>query len=487
MKSVNRLFIYITIIAIFISNTISVQANSNIEETTTYPIYSTSDAISEWPPGPSIYASSAVVIEASTGTVLYDKNMNEKMYPASITKILTALLTIENAALDETVTYSHDAVFSIEKGSSHIAINPNEELSVEHSLYGLILASANEVANGLAEHVSGSKEAFAELMNDRAKQLGAYNSNFTNPSGLHDENHYTTSYDMAMISRAVVDNETFLKINSTSSYMIPPTNLQPESRPINTGHKLLLNGSNHYDGCFGGKTGYTQLAGSTLVTFAERNGITLISVVMNSNSANVFTDTRLLLDYGFNNFKILNIAENETKYSFTNDSFFVASESMFENTNPILELNKNDYVILPLSADFSDINATISYNNNSNSEENILAFIKYSYNGHFVGTSSLNIVNTNLDTFSFGISSESSDITESEIFDEIIPERKILTINIWGLLSVIVVFSLIIFLLYFLAVTKRQRMRKKRIRRRKKLMAQRKRSGHSYYSGDLFE
>lgn len=482
MKFINRLSICILASTIFISHILPSNAASNIEETSPYPIYSSSDTITDWPTGPSIYASSGVVIEASTGTILYDKNMNEKMFPASITKILTALLTLENTTMDQMVTYSHDAVFSIEKGSSHIAINPGEQLSVEHSLYGLILASANEVANGLAEHVSGSKDEFAKLMNKRAKELGALNSNFTNPNGLHDENHYTTSYDMAMISRAVIDKEDFIKINSSLSYMIPPTNLQPESRPINTGHKLLLGGSNHYNGCFGGKTGYTSTAGSTLITFAQKNGITLISVVMQSNSENVFKDSKLLLDYGFDNFKLLNISENETKYSFTNDIFFYSAEAMFDNTNPILELNKNDYVILPLSADFSDIIADISYNNSLNKNENILAFINYSFNNHFVGSTSLNILNTNLDTFSFG---ESEQLQELELVQE--PEKNYFTVNVWVLTIIIFSILLLIAFILYLLVTKRERMRKKRIRRRKKILNQRRKNGHSYSAKNILE
>ncbi len=487
MKLFNRLTIMLLSSIIFLSHTLPAHATSDIEETNTYPIYSSSDNLIDWPTGPSIYGSSGVVIEASTGAVLYDKNMNEKMYPASITKLLTALLTLENTSMDEMVTYSHDAVFSIEKGSSHIAINPDERLTVEDSLYGLILASANEVANGLAEHISGSKDEFAKLMTERAKELGAFNSNFTNPSGLHNENHYTTSYDMAMISRAVVDNETFIKINSTLSYMIPPTNLQAESRPLNTSHKLLQNGSNHYDGCFGGKTGYTTTAGSTLVTFAERNGITLISVVMNSNSANVFQDTRLLLDYGFDNFKMLNISENEEKYSFTSDSFFDAAEAMFENTNPILELNSNDYVVLPLSADFADIVGNISYDKDFKNENTILASIDYTLNGHFVGSTSLNIVNTQLDTFSFGATIEPS---EDETIQEEITEKNILKINIWILLLGILFVFLLTFFFFYLAATKRQRMRKKRIRRKQRILSQKtgnRGRRRNYSTRDLFD
>lgn len=166
-----------------------------------------SNSWENWPAGPAVYAESAIVMEADTGMILYAKDMEAKNYPASITKIMTALVTLENCQLDEEVTYSYKATHSIEYGSSSIARTEDEILTVEESLYALMLASANECANALAEHISGSVEDFAVLMNKKAEELGCVNTHFSNANGLHDENHYTCAYDMALITKAAIDRK----------------------------------------------------------------------------------------------------------------------------------------------------------------------------------------------------------------------------------------------------------------------------------------
>ena len=178
----------------------------------------TADAAVSWPENASIQADGGIVIEADTGTVLYGKNIHETYYPASITKILTALIVLEHCDLDEIVTFSHDAVYNVEEGSSSAGIDEGDELTVRDCLYALLLASANESANALAEHVSGSREAFAELMNEKAESLGCQDSHFANPSGLNDENHYTSAYDMALITRAAIENPTFVEISGSRTY-----------------------------------------------------------------------------------------------------------------------------------------------------------------------------------------------------------------------------------------------------------------------------
>ncbi len=303
---------------IIAANTCAVMAASlNQEYITDF-----NDESLNWPEPPEINGEAAIVMEASTGTIFYNKNMNAAMYPASVTKLVTALLVLENCKLDEMVYFSENAVFSIPRNSSHIAINPGEYLSVENCLYGLLLASANEVANALAEHVSGSIDEFVNLMNSRMEELGAINTNFANANGLHDDNHYTTCYDIATLCRTLIQNKTFLEIDKTTSYIIPPTNLQPLKRPINTTHKLIKSGSMHYNGCLGGKTGYTDTAGNTLVTFAERGGMTLICVVMKAKDANhIYSDTTALLDYGFSYFKKVEISKEEDSFNFLENSF----------------------------------------------------------------------------------------------------------------------------------------------------------------------
>ena len=247
---------------------------------------------------PTIQSEGAVVIDAATGTVLYGKNQNTRYYPASITKLMTALLVLENCQLGDTVTFSRTATKNLESGAVSLKLTEGDKLTVEQCLYGLLLKSANEVANGLAEKVSGSVSGFADLMNQKAAALGCTGTHFVNPNGLNDSNHYTTPYDMALIARAAFQNDTLRKIDTTLSYKFPATKNAGE-RTITMGHKMMYStDSRYYPGIIGGKTGYTSKAGNTLVTGAEKNGVRLIAVVMKSKSTH-YADTKALLDYGF--------------------------------------------------------------------------------------------------------------------------------------------------------------------------------------------
>ena len=254
------------------------------------------------PAPPVIESEAAVLMDARTGQILFEKNMHERLYPASITKIMTVLLGVENADLDETVTMSHDAVFSIELGASHIALDEGEQISMEQALMAAMLPSANEACNGIAEHISGSVPAFVQLMNERAAQAGALNTNFANANGLSDPQHLTTAYDMAMITKAAVQNPQFRRIFGTSHYIIAPTNKQVETRYLWAEHKMFECGRYEYDGVIGGKTGYTRASGNTLVTLAQRGERELIVVAIRSLNQAVYTDTAALLDYGFSQF-----------------------------------------------------------------------------------------------------------------------------------------------------------------------------------------
>lgn len=247
---------------------------------------------------PQIQAQGAVVIDAATGQILYGKNANTKYYPASITKLMTALLVIENCDLDGTVTFSKTATTNLEAGAVSLGMVEGDQLTVRQCLYALLLKSANEVGNALAEYVSGSISAFADLMNKKAAALGCTNTHFVNPHGLNDPNHYTTPYDMALIGRAAFANSTLREIDTTLSYKLPATK-KNEAMTITMGHKMLYpNDSRYFEGIIGGKTGFTSLAGNTLVTGAERNGVRLVAVVMKANGTH-YTDTKALLDYGF--------------------------------------------------------------------------------------------------------------------------------------------------------------------------------------------
>ena len=259
---------------------------------------------------PYIHAESAILIDAKNKTILYEKNAHEKCYPASITKLMTALLTIENILPTDVITLSQEAVYSIEPGSSHIGLDIGEQITVDQALHALLLMSANEVANGLAEQVSSSIDDFAVKMTQRAKELGAENTNFVNPHGLHDENHYSTAYDMAIITSHLYNYPYFLEIMSHTTYQIPPTNKTQEIRYLSQQHGLmnqLRNSKLYRPDVIGGKTGYTDIARHTLVTVARRGDIDLIAVVLKSEKDTLYQDTNALLDYGFNSYKTVNL------------------------------------------------------------------------------------------------------------------------------------------------------------------------------------
>jgi len=249
-----------------------------------------------------IFSKSAVLMDAETGQVLYNKNMNQIGYPASITKIMTGLLLVESCEMDEMVTVSASAV-ALPYGTSHIALDEGERLSVGDAMYAMMLPSANDSANALAEHVAGNQEDFAQRMTQRARELGARNTSFTNAHGLHGDNHYTTAYDMALITRAAAQSETFMEYIGTGRYTMGPTNKQSEPRPFTNQQYMLLPDLWCYNpDVLGGKVGYTTEAKHTMSTVAQRNGRTLVCVVMGSGIDQKFDDTQALLDFGFGEF-----------------------------------------------------------------------------------------------------------------------------------------------------------------------------------------
>lgn len=272
-----------------------------------------------WPQDPETESPNAIVMEESTGTVLYDKNSTEQHCPASITKIMTTLLALENCSLDETVTFSKEAVYNTH--GSGISRDVGEQMTMEECLYAVMLESANECAYAVAEHVGGTVENFVQMMNDKAAELGCVNTHFNNPHGLSEGEdatlHYTCCYDMALIAKAAYQNETFRAITATKTYQIPPTNKHDEITYLQNHNEMIhafkTRGQYLYEYCVGGKTGYTTAANSTLVTFAEKDDMTLICVIMNAQSPAQWTDSIALYNYYFENFSLYNVAQNETR------------------------------------------------------------------------------------------------------------------------------------------------------------------------------
>ena len=260
---------------------------------------------SGWPQGPEIAEETGILMEATTGQVLFDKEMDEIRYPASTTKIMTALLILENVKdLSQTVTFTDVITPDLAPGNSTINAQIGEQLTVEECLYGIMLASANEVCTQMAVYVAGSVENFVSMMNKRAAELSCENTHFVNANGLPDPNHYTTAHDLARILAEAIKNEDFCKISGSASYTIPPTNMTPYSRNLENSNALIKEGEYHYEGVIAGKTGHTEAAKNTLVTAASRDGMTLVCVVLRSDGENRFIDTVSLFDYGFNNFHL---------------------------------------------------------------------------------------------------------------------------------------------------------------------------------------
>lgn len=370
-----------------------------------------------WPSSVDVSSESAVVMEASTGTILYSKNMDEQLYPASITKIMTTLLAIENSDLDEVVTFSEDAVYLNEGDSSHISRDVGEQMTMEQCLYAVMLESANECAYAVAEHVGGSVDNFVDMMNAKAEELGCKNTHFNNVNGLPDEDHYTSAYDMALIAQAAYQNETFRIITGTSTYDIPPTNKHDEVTSLRNHHAMLYPLKTReylYDYCTGGKTGYTTAANSTLVTYAEKDGMTLICVVMNAQSPAHYVDTTNLFNYCFDNFRLWNISENEENFTDEKESFFHTDATIFNTSTSLLELDPDSNIVLPVNVDFSAATASIDYSSEGDSDS--VGSVTYTYADHQVGSASISIQPSDENSFTmpseFSLSGDATKTTQ---------------------------------------------------------------------------
>lgn len=273
------------------------------------------NSVEGWPQGADIFSDTGCLIEADTGTVLYNKGMMEKMYPASTTKIMTALIAIENSSLDEIVEFTETGVAEAYSGSSNLYTQVGEKFTMEDCLYALLMKSANDFASQIAEHVGGTVENFAQMMNDRAAELGCTNTHFVNAHGLFDPDHYTCAYDMALIMAEACKNETFQKISLAVEYTIPASHLVGE-RYIATHNAMIVPGGYYEEGVLGGKTGFTDESMYTLVTAVERNGLRLVASTMHApDSVKSFNDANALYKYGFDNFQNIVLENGQNVYS----------------------------------------------------------------------------------------------------------------------------------------------------------------------------
>lgn len=313
--------------------------------------------------GMQIYSEAAILMESTTGKILYEKNMNERKYPASTTKILTAIIALEKCDLDEVTTASYNAVNSIKSGYTKADIQVGEKFSIEELLNVMMVQSANEAATIIAEHISGSVSEFAKLMNEKAKEIGCKNSNFVNANGVHDENHYSTAYDMALIAKYCMKNEVFRKLANMMECSLPRTEYWQDEQVEEHGerifkntNKLLIEGNRYYyPYAIGVKTGFTTPAKNCLISASNKNGFELISVVLHAETTEDglsarYLDTINLFEYGYNNF---NLDDIKKEYPETVNEISSRGKSNFEMTT------KTD------AADISDFkkNATTENNN----------------------------------------------------------------------------------------------------------------------------
>ncbi|PWJ46301.1 D-alanyl-D-alanine carboxypeptidase family protein [Faecalicatena contorta] len=322
-------------------------AEEEKEKADSYAADIDTNGLENWPQGPSVYAGSAVVMDMESGAVLFGKNTDVQHYPASITKLLTTLVALENGKLTDKVKFTDDSISFLQYDDAQIGMKSGEELNLEDALYAVLLASANEVSYAVAESVGeqslgGNYDTFIQKMNERAIELGCTNSHWVNANGLHDDQHYTTAHDMALIASKVYQQEEFRKIMGILEYKIGPTNLTQEERVFQQNHRMLWPENYYYcEYCKGGKTGYTDQAKTTLVTMADNGKMHLAAVVLYDYGVDAYTDTKSMLDYVFNNFTKVPVKDKET------------SEDIKQF------INSQAYVVLPKGVEFSQLEKNI--------------------------------------------------------------------------------------------------------------------------------
>jgi D-alanyl-D-alanine carboxypeptidase len=341
----------------------------------------------EWPSDTGIQAEAGIVIDGDSGAVIFGQNIHVPYPPASITKILTALIVLENADLDDMVTFSKDSIYNVEEGSGNkLNVDTGDRLSVEDCLYSLLLHSCNQAANALAEHVAGSREEFVRRMNDRIKELGCTSSHFDNPSGLNGDSQYVTAYDMALIAKAAYGNKKLVEISSAISHNIPPTANNPEGLTIYNEHRLVKTTdpkSEFYcPPAVAGKTGYLIKAGNTVVTYGEQDGKRLISVILKGSPKQYFIDGKTLLEFGFSRFENFPVTGNESGYTSGEAPVEINGTSCKPSE---LELEPGRVITLPKGAEFSQADKTLVTELPQGSPQGAVAMIRYTYHDRKVG------------------------------------------------------------------------------------------------------
>lgn len=339
---------------------------------------------------PKIEAKSAIVMDATTGQILYNKSMDAQKYPASLTKLMTVLLTLENCDLNEKVTFSKEAVYGIEPGSSNIGILPGEVLTVEQCLYGMMLESANEVCSAIAEHISGSVDEFAKKMTQRATELGCKNTQFKNANGLHNDEHYTTAYDMALILKELLKYPEFRTVASSRNYKLKKTNKQ-KARWLGNHHKMIRYPTGSIYSlpssltATSGKTAFTTKAKTCLATSATNQEMELICIVMEDSGVDVYWDTKALFEYIFDHYEYIQPLKNYVTTPTKSSNLLI--HNLFTLVDPKtldLHIDKDCIVTVPKNYDQTKLTTSVTYD--LNTATHTVGTLHISYNNSEVGT-----------------------------------------------------------------------------------------------------
>ena len=332
---------------------------------------------------PNLNSEAAILVEVSTGRIIYEKNSTKQMFPASTTKVLTAILVIENCELDEIVTVRESALSNIPSGYVTCNLQVGEQLTVKDLLYALMIPSANDAAYVLAEYVAGSVEDFSVMMNNKARDLGCKTTHFVNPNGIHEDSHYSTAYDLYLIADYAMKNEFFRNLVAATEYTLPATEKYPsEDRILKTTNELLNENSRkyYYKNAIGIKTGYTSRAGNCLIGGASRDGLEFIAVVLNGGTTNEglnsrYVDSKKLFEYAYDNFTLTKIIEKgsvvqtleiengtkETKHLdlVIDETITVVNNKSIDMNSVIPEINLKETLEAPIAA--GDTIGTIKY------------------------------------------------------------------------------------------------------------------------------
>lgn len=403
------------------------------------------DALEGWPQGPKVWAEGAILMDMKSGAILYAKNSEKRFYPASITKLLTALVALENSELTDIVTASDSSYDGMDGTYASLGLKTGEQMSMEDALYGLLFASANEVGHAIAESATeGGYDDFIAKMNEKVTELGGIDSNFVNTNGIHDENHYTCAYDMALIGSAVYQLEAFRNIESNLIHDIPATNLSEARIGITQHDKMMLPETSHYcEYIKAGKTGFTNAAKSTLVSMADNGTLQLVCVDLANGKALIYDDTRAMCDYGFANFKKLSIKDNE-------------------KSEDIVSYDDNDaYVVVPNDVEFDALDKKITLQGEGLEH---LATVTYTYHDQPVGKAEVKVSKDCYEQLS-GKSGVSLGNVEEE-------GKQGFTFHWWMIALIVGIILVVLFVALMMAI--RARKRKIARARRRRAMRQRR-------------